>query len=84
MKALKLLCLNGADINKRHKKSGFTPLRFAIEKQNIDVVSYILQQADVDPMIEDFSGVNPLQAALKKENSELLEVITEYMVVQSR
>jgi nuclear factor NF-kappa-B p105 subunit len=79
MKALKLLCLNGADINKRHKKSGFTPLRFAIEKQNIDVVSYILQQADVDPMIEDFSGVNPLQAALKKDNSELLEVITEYM-----
>jgi hypothetical protein len=43
------------------------------------VVPNIFQQADVDPMIVDYSGDNPLHAALKKDNSELLEVITEYM-----
>lgn len=80
LKALKLLCLNGADINKQHKKNGYTPLRFAIEKQNVDIVKYILQHKDLQALVEDFQDINPLQAAINKDNSELVDVITQYMV----
>ncbi|XP_063906696.1 nuclear factor NF-kappa-B p105 subunit isoform X2 [Zophobas morio] len=79
LKALKLLCLNGADINKQHKKNGYTPLRFAIEKQNVDIVKYILQHKDLQALVEDFQDINPLQAAINKDNSELVDVITQYM-----
>lgn len=80
LKAVKLLCLNGADINHVHKKSGYTPLRFAIEKQIPDMISYILQHKDVNPSIEDFGGVTPLQAAMAKENSEVKALISDFMV----
>lgn len=80
LKALKLLCLNGADINHTHKKSGFTPLRFAIERQAFDMINYILQHADVNPAIEDFAGVTPLQAAMTKDNSEIKNLVSEFMV----
>lgn len=81
LRAIKLLCFkNGADINKQHKKNGYTPLRLAIEKQNIDIIRYILQHDKLNPMIEDFQDINPLQAALKKNNSELIVLITEFMV----
>lgn len=80
LKAIKLLCMNGTDINHVHKKSGFTPLRFAIEKQVSDMISYILQHKDIDPTIEDFGGVTALQAAMDKENSDIRDLVSDFMV----
>lgn len=80
VKVLKLLCAKGADINKQHKKQGYTPLRLAIERQNIDMIKYILYNLNTDPLIEDFQGLNPLQVALVKCSGVVYKLVSDYVV----
>ncbi|KAJ8958305.1 hypothetical protein NQ318_017451 [Aromia moschata] len=80
LSVIKLLCLSGADINKRNLKTGFAPLRVAIEKQHLDIIKYIMWVPKMDPMTEDFRNISPLRAAHNRECSkEILEVIERYM-----
>lgn len=79
--AVKLLCLKGTNINQYNVKNGFTPLRFAIEKQYLDILKYILSMPQLDPTISDFNKTSPLAAAFQRESSkEIMEVIEKYMV----
>lgn len=79
--AVKLLCMKSADINQYNVKNGFTPLRFAIEKQYLDILKFVLSIPQLDPTIPDFNKTSPLTAALQRESSkEIMEVIEKYMV----
>ncbi|XP_066251722.1 nuclear factor NF-kappa-B p110 subunit isoform X1 [Euwallacea similis] len=81
MTAIKLLCQNGADVNKRHQKNGFTPLRIAIENQYVEAIQYLLQHAMFEYELQnDFKNLSPFEAAtIKKCNSEVMDVINRYM-----
>ncbi|CAH1977829.1 unnamed protein product [Acanthoscelides obtectus] len=75
--AIKLLCKH-ADVNKKHDKNGFVPLRFAVEKQHVEIVQYLLDLNGVDPEIQDFCNKTAIDAAMTK-NAELAEVMKDYI-----
>nr|CAH7720625.1 unnamed protein product [Callosobruchus chinensis] len=78
--AIKLLC-RYANINKQHDKNGFVPLRYAIEKQYVKGVDYLLKLKGVDATIPDFTdNVSPVIAAFTRtDNLEIAEMMRSYM-----
>ena len=65
---------DGIDINLQNEKNGKTPLMFAIEKQNTDIVNLLLKNgANVNKT--NIFGENSLIFALKTSNKELVELI---------
>ncbi|CAH1114209.1 unnamed protein product [Psylliodes chrysocephalus] len=82
--AIKLLCKEGADINKIHPKNGFVPLRFAIEKQHTDIVKFLLTLNSIDATIKDFQNVSPWAAAFSKDaNEEITKAVQKFMADNS-
>lgn len=63
--------LNGhSDVNRAHKKNGFTPLRMAIEVGAVDLVRSLLRHPKIEVNKQDFSGVTPIVAAKIKSDSD--------------
>ncbi|XP_076250136.1 nuclear factor NF-kappa-B family member relish isoform X2 [Rhynchophorus ferrugineus] len=81
MTALKVLCKNNADINKKHKKNGYTPLRIALENQFADMVAFILEHRNFDLHLQnDFGNISPFQVAASKELSDdIKKIIQNYL-----
>ncbi|XP_048516880.1 nuclear factor NF-kappa-B p110 subunit isoform X3 [Dendroctonus ponderosae] len=80
--AIKTLCLFGADVNKKHHKNGFTPLRHAIEMQYVEAIQLLL----LHPMLDigaqtDFQGLSPFQFAIMNSSSkEVMEIINKFAI----
>ncbi|ENN73875.1 hypothetical protein YQE_09529, partial [Dendroctonus ponderosae] len=78
--AIKTFCLFGADVNKKHHKNGFTPLRHAIEMQYVEAIQLLL----LHPMLDigaqtDFQGLSPFQFAIMNSSSkEVMEIINKF------
>lgn len=79
LKAVEVLCNNGADVNCAHPTSGYSPLRFAVENGDIEIIKYLLLQK-ADPLQTDFGGVNPLQVITEMDLKEVKELIRKNMV----
>ena len=56
----------GNDINGADNITGFTPLHYAIEKDQPAITSFLLRQTDIDISIDDNNGNNALHLAAKK------------------
>lgn len=82
MTAMKVLCKSNADVNRKHKKNGYTPLRVALENQLPDMVSIILEHRNFNIHLQnDFGNISPFQAAASKEpNDEIKKIIQTYLV----
>lgn len=82
-----LLCRNKADVNTTHNNDGFTPLRMAIEKSDLKMVKYLLQNTDIDVEKGDFRNISPIEAAAvlrdpqKSETQEIHKCLEMKMVV---
>ncbi|KAH1020460.1 hypothetical protein HUJ04_010113 [Dendroctonus ponderosae] len=80
--AIKTFCLFGADVNKKHHKNGFTPLRHAIEMQYVEAIQLLL----LHPMLDigaqtDFQGLSPFQFAIMNSSSkEVMEIINKFAI----
>lgn len=77
-----MLCKHGANLNKRHQKNGFTPLRIAIENQYAEAIKFILENPGFDVASQtDFQNISPFQAAnLKPCSQDVMDIINKYMV----
>ncbi|XP_025835272.1 nuclear factor NF-kappa-B p105 subunit [Agrilus planipennis] len=75
---VKKLCLKGADVNKKHKKNGFTPLHMAIYAQSYGIVDFLLEHKDIELQIFDFKDCTPYKlAANLRDNSNISQKICE-------
>lgn len=81
------LCHNGADVNKAHKNDGFTPIRMAVNRSDLKIVRFLIQNANVDLALGDFGDILPIQAAKaaasesnKSECKEIFSLLAENMV----
>ncbi|KAK9881169.1 hypothetical protein WA026_014518 [Henosepilachna vigintioctopunctata] len=80
LKAVQLLCKNGADVDYRHACNGFTPLRFAVENGYLEIINFILYQTNVNPKVRDFNELDPLQVALHgSTHPEIKHVVQKYI-----
>ncbi|XP_050293239.1 nuclear factor NF-kappa-B p105 subunit isoform X2 [Anthonomus grandis grandis] len=81
MVAVKFMCHYGANVNKKHQKNGFTPLRIAIENQIAPAVQVILNHSGFRMDLQnDFQNVSPFHAAtMKDDNDEIIDLLTKYM-----
>ncbi|XP_030761906.1 nuclear factor NF-kappa-B p110 subunit isoform X2 [Sitophilus oryzae] len=82
MNAVKLLCKYGASVNRQHRKSGFTPLRMAVENQWSAMIKFLLSQSNlVWSLQNDFKNVSPFEAASNKDLEESArEMIMNYAI----
>lgn len=77
-----LLCVNGADINKSHKKDGFTPLRMAVDKSDLRMVKFLLGRSDIDVVKPDFNDIMPINAAEILKNTQGSQAKEVYLVLE--
>ncbi|XP_060525555.1 nuclear factor NF-kappa-B p110 subunit isoform X2 [Cylas formicarius] len=79
--ALKVLCVKGANVNRKHGKNGFTPLRVAVENQYISALAYLLglPQLNIHEQ-DDFQNVSPLMAANAKDSKDIVELFSKVMM----
>lgn len=82
------LCRNKADVNKDHKKDGYTPLRMAVERSDVKMVKFLLNNTNADATIGDFRNILPITAALvlqeptKPETQEVYALLEQHMVIR--
>lgn len=82
MNAVKMLSLLGSDINKKHPKNGYTPLRIAVENHFVEAIKFILKhnQFDMEEQL-DFQGLSPFQVAnVKQPSEEIVTILNRYLV----
>ena len=67
---------NGAYVNIKSKKYGFTPLIYAVVKDNLDVVK-VLVDAGADLNMQDKTGWTTLMFAVGKDNPDMVKVLVD-------
>jgi len=72
LEAVKLLVEHEADIDVQNT-SGITPINWAVEKGNIEIVSYLLDKCD--PSIPDNFGLTPLHKAVISGNLDMVKLL---------
>lgn len=71
---LKLVVENGSDVNYQDKANGYFALQIAIEKNNSNVIQYLLQKK-ADPLLYDKHNANVLHdLALINRNIQILKL----------
>ncbi len=74
--AIKILLINGADINAR-SQNGFTPLHWAARRNAANAVESLIEYG-ADPSIESRSGITPLDWAERNDAKSVIDVLSRY------
>ncbi len=76
-KFARFLVTHGANVNAPDKEDKWTPLMYAIQKQNLKMAKFLLEKgASVDYKDED--GFTPLSVAVDSNNREFVSLILKY------
>lgn len=75
---IKLLIVNGADVNKRNKDGG-TPLHEAVKRNEVETIK-ALMEAGANPRLVNKDGQTPLDIAIKKENKDIRQFLLQKRV----
>ncbi|GAB6019633.1 Nuclear factor NF-kappa-B p100 subunit [Chamberlinius hualienensis] len=71
------LCYVGCDVNLCDRTSGRSALHMAIEKQNLEIVLFLLQNMKADTDVGMFNGDTPLHLAVRQDNLKLVRLLME-------
>jgi hypothetical protein len=71
---VKLLLQKGANINK-HAKNAYTPLMYAVEKNNADLVKLFLQDKNINLNLRNENGKSALHLATEKGLTDIIEML---------
>ncbi|XP_045468079.1 nuclear factor NF-kappa-B p110 subunit isoform X2 [Harmonia axyridis] len=81
IKVAEILHQNGANVNHRHPKNGYTPLRFAADNRDTEMIKFLIYKTNANPMEEDFTGINIIQAVNQIDDlEEIVSIIQKYTV----
>lgn len=70
------LLSNGAEVNVRTKKKGYTVLMLAASAGNVELVQHLLEKG-ADPSIEDNFGVSAATMAQERGNSAVVDLLPD-------
>lgn len=74
MRVLKWLVDAGADVNHKSRE-GDTPLAFAVYKNDVKIVSYLLSSKTIKPDAPARDGVTPLMFAAQNGNAQIISML---------
>ena len=71
---MKLLIDRGADVNQRGGLHSETPLHFAAQYGNVELVKLLLE-AKADPTAKEFRGKTPLDVAKERKHPDIVKLL---------
>ncbi|XP_055298376.1 NF-kappa-B inhibitor cactus isoform X2 [Sitodiplosis mosellana] len=76
---LKLLIREGADINAREGRAGYTSLHIAVENNNMELAKFLLESSkQLNTETFNYRQVTAYQLAAELEHSDMLQILERY------